>query len=61
MVIYNVMDQGGCDWRACCTYERKKKSMRGVLVKPEGKDHLEDLGVDGEVMVERGMDSCGSV
>ena len=36
------------------------KACRVFVGKPEGKCHLVDLGVDGGMMGQRGMDSPGS-
>jgi len=49
---------------------RERRGLNGVLVgKPEGKNHLEDPGVDGRIILRwifrkwewgHGLDRCGS-
>jgi len=37
----------------CSTYVRKTEySHEIVMVKPEGRDHLRDLGIDGRITLE---------
>lgn len=37
-------ENGSCMWEKTNTY-------RGLLGKPEGRTHLEDLGVDGDIIL----------
>jgi hypothetical protein len=38
--------------RTCGTYGEKMIARRAFLGKTEGKDHLQDVGVDGRIMWE---------
>jgi hypothetical protein len=38
---------------ACSTYVGERGVCRILVGKPEGKDHLEDLGVDGRIILRR--------
>jgi hypothetical protein len=35
----------------CGTYGKKKIAYRVLVWKPEGSNHLEDLGVDGKMLL----------
>jgi hypothetical protein len=36
---------------ACCTNGEKRGDYRVLMGKPEGRDHLEDPGVDGRIIL----------
>jgi len=36
---------------ACSTYREKRGSCRVLVGKPEGKDHCEDPGMDGRIIL----------
>jgi hypothetical protein len=37
--------------RACGTYGRHERSIQGFVWRCEGRNHLEDLGVDGRIVL----------
>jgi len=37
--------------RACGTYGGEERSIQGLVGKPEGKNHLEDLGIYGRIIL----------
>jgi hypothetical protein len=45
------MKDGKVDWTSG-TYGGDKNVYRGLVGKSEGKDHVEDQGVDGRILVE---------
>jgi len=36
---------------ACSTYGGEERRIQGLVGKPEGKNHLEDPGVDGRIIL----------
>jgi hypothetical protein len=39
--------------RTCCTYGERRGAYRDLVGKPEGRNHLEDPGVDGRIILKR--------
>jgi len=37
--------------RACSTYGERRGAYRILVGKPEGKKHLEDLGINGKILL----------
>jgi len=35
----------------CSTYGTQESCIQGLMGRPEGKDHLENLGVDGRILL----------
>ena len=53
----------------CSTYGKRRGVYRGLVGKPDGKNHLEDPGIDGRIILEgfsgsgtwgHGLDRSGS-
>jgi hypothetical protein len=41
----------GILWRACSTYGGRRGASGILVERPDGKNHLEDLGIDGMIML----------
>jgi len=46
---------------ACSTYEGERDAYRGLVGRPQGKDHLEDLGVNGMDLQETRRDDVDRI
>jgi hypothetical protein len=51
-IVRVINEMGG----ACSTYGEGRNAYRGLVGRPQGKDHLEDLGVNGMDLQEAGRD-----
>jgi hypothetical protein len=36
----------------CSTHERDENACKILVGKPEGRDHVEDIGIDGRMLLE---------
>jgi hypothetical protein len=39
-------------WGSCSTHNSDEKYIKFSIKKPEGRDHLGDLGIDGRIILE---------
>jgi hypothetical protein len=46
-----LSNKWGCDWGRCKRTKATRNIYRNVVWKPEGKDHLIDLGLDGRTIL----------